>query len=184
MIFIDQYLKSRRLVEYPQIIHFCNYRLIAKYDLIVFEEGGNTIILDWKTTQHRISASFLEKKIQSLVYPFVLASANKEIRSPDNIQMIYWFPEFPNEPEVFNFSTTKSEQTEYFLNGMIEDIAKRKKGDFQLTDDERKCKYCIYRSLCNRGLKAGDVARIDENNGLESNNSAEIDFNEIEEIEF
>ena len=172
LFFIDQYIKSRRLVEYSQVIHFCDFRLVAKYDLLVFKEDGNAIILDWKTTQHRTSASFLEKKIQSLVYPFVLAAANKEISSPDNIRMIYWLPEFPNEPEIFNFSNAQFERTECFLKEMIDDIAKRNNGDFQLTDDERKCKYCIYRSLCDRGLQAGDTAKIDK------------DFNEIEEIEF
>jgi CRISPR/Cas system-associated exonuclease Cas4 (RecB family) len=184
LIFIDQYINFRRLVEYPQIIHFCNYRLITKYDLLVFEEGGNAIILDWKTTRHRAFASFLEKKIQSLVYPFVLSEASKKGISHENIRMIYWFPEFPNEPEVFNYSTSQYKQTEIFLKEMIEDIAKRENGDYPLTDDERKCKYCIYRSLCDRGLQAGDASKIDEDNGLDSNNRDEVDFNEIEEIEF
>jgi hypothetical protein len=172
------------LIEYPQIIHFCDYRLIAKYDLLVFEENGDAIILDWKTTQYRTSASFLEKKIQSVVYPFVFTTSNKEVISPENIRMIYWFPEFPDEPETFNFSKARYKQTEILLKGMIEDVSKRKYGDFPLTDDDRKCKYCVYRSLCDRGLTAGDIARIDEGNGVDSNKSDEIDFNEIEEIEF
>jgi hypothetical protein len=183
-IFIDQFIKSRRLVEYPQIIHFCNFRLLAIYDLLVFEESGNAIILDWKTTQHRTSASFLEKKLQSQIYPYVLSAANKEVCSPDNIQMVYWFPEFPDESEVSNYSTDQYLRTEDLLKGMIEDVSKRKYGDFPLTDDDRKCKYCVYRSLCDRGLTAGDIARIDEGNGVDSNKSDEIDFNEIEEIEF
>ncbi len=184
LIFIDKYLNSRRTVEYPQIIHFHNYRLFAKYDLLIFEESGNTIILDWKTTQYRTSSSILRKKSQSKVYPFVLAESYKENCSPANIQMIFWFPEFPNEPEIFDYSPELHRQAEEDLNELIDDIAERKNGKFELTDDKRKCKYCIYRSLCDRGIQAGDLIRIDEGIVSDSDETYDLDFDKIEEIEF
>jgi len=184
LIFIDKYINSRRYVEYPQIIHFHNYRLIAKYDLLIFEESGNIIILDWKTTQYRTSSSILRKKSQSLVYPFVLAETYKENCSSENIQMIFWFPEFPNEPEVFNYSTELHKQTEEYFKEMIDDIAERKTGEFQLTDDKRKCKYCIYRSLCDRGIQAGDLTKKVEDVVAGSDETDDLDFDKIEEIEF
>ena len=184
LIFIDKYLNYRRTVEYPQIIHFHNYRLIAKYDLLIFEESGNTIILDWKTTQYRTSSSILRKKSQSIVYPLVLTESHKENCSPENIQMIFWFPEFPNEPEEFNYSPELHGQAKKDLNELIGDIAERKNGKFELTDDKRKCKYCTYRSLCDRGFQAGDLTRIDEGRVSDSDETYDLDFNKIEEIEF
>ena len=184
LIFIDKYLNFRRYVEYPQIIHFHNFRLIAKYDLLIFEEGGNTTILDWKTTQHRTSTFILEKKLQSLVYPFILAEAKKGIYVPEKIQMIYWFPDFPNEPEIFDYSNERHKQTEIYFKEMIDDIAERKNGEFQLTDDERKCKYCIYRSLCDRCIQAGDLTKKVEDVVAGSDETDDLDFDKIEEIEF
>jgi hypothetical protein len=184
LVYIDQYLNSLKTVEYPQIINFHHYRLIAKYDLLIFEQSGNTIILDWKTTQYRTSPSILRTKLQSLVYPFVLAEANKEICSPENIRMIFWFPEFPDEPEVLDYSSALHRQTEKDLIELIDDIGERKNGKFELTDDKRKCRYCIYRSLCDRGIQAGDFTKNEEEMVSGSEAAKGINFNEIEEIEF
>jgi hypothetical protein len=184
LVFIDRYFKSQKYVEYPLIIHFHNYRLIAKYDLLIFEENGNTIILDWKTTQYRPSTSLLRKKFQSMVYPFVLAETNKENISPENIRMIFWFPEFPNEPEVINYSTEIHKKIRNDLIVIIDAICGRRNGAFELTDDKRKCKYCIYRSLCDRGIQAGDSTREEYEITSTTVEPFELNFNEIEEIDF
>ena len=184
LTFIEKYINSRRCVEYPQIIHFHNYRLIAKYDLLIFEESGNTIILDWKTTQFRTTSSVLRNKLQSLVYPYVLAESDKESFHPENVQMVFWFPEFPNDPEVCNYSIKLHKQNEEFLQEMIDKIAEMNTGEFELTDDERKCKYCIYRSLCDRGIQAGDLTGKDKDGVPGSDDTDPLNFNEIEEIEF
>jgi hypothetical protein len=184
LIFINKYKNSQKYVEYPQIIHFNNYRLIAKYDLLIFEKDGNTIILDWKTTQFRPSSSLLRKKFQSMVYPFVLAETNKENISPENIQMIFWFPEFPNEPEVINYSTVIHKKAKADLNEIIDVICGRRNGEFELTDDKRKCKYCIYRSLCDRGIQAGDSTKKEYEMTSNTVEPFELNFKEIEEIDF
>jgi len=182
--FIGEYSGSQRQVEYPMMIQFHKYRLIAKYDLIIFEEGGNIIILDWKTTQYRTSTSVLKKKLQSKVYPYVLTETNKGKYLPKKTKMIYWFPEFPSEPEVFEYSIEQHDQTEEYLSQLIMDITERKNGDFPLTDNEKICKFCIYRSLCNRGIQAGDTTKIEDGSVLVSEETSDLNFNEIEEIEF
>ena len=184
LTFIEKYSYSRRLVEYPHIIHFHDYRLVAKYDLLIFEEDGNTTILDWKTTQHRTTSSVLRSKLQNLVYPYVLAESYKEAFRPENIQMIFWFPEFPSEPEVSHYSTELHKQKEQFLYKLIDTITQLKIGEFELTEDDRKCKYCIYRSLCDRGIQAGDLTSKDKEEGPGSDENDPFNFNEIEEIEF
>jgi hypothetical protein len=48
----------------------------------------------------------------------------------------------------------------------------------------RRCAYCVYRSLCDRGVKAGELGDFEE--GLEEGESFdfELDFEQIAEIAF
>ena len=57
--------------------------------------------------------------------------------------------------------------------------------DFPLTTDERRCRYCVYRSLNNRGEQAGSLADWDENvNTNIEESDFTIDIDQIAEIEF
>ena len=56
---------------------------------------------------------------------------------------------------------------------------------FPLTDDERRCRFCSYRSLCDRG-GAGRLEDFDLDE-YEDEDEAEaimLDFDQIAEIEF
>ena len=48
------------------------------------------------------------------------------------------------------------------------------------TPDERKCAYCVYRSLCNRGVRAGTSDPDDEDFDL----VARINIEQIDAIEY
>jgi hypothetical protein len=66
---------------------------------------------------------------------------------------------------------------------LIDDIDKSQ--GFPLTLEERRCKFCTYRSLCDRGREAGsledwDAADYDSPDYIDF----EIDFDQIAEIEF
>ena len=58
--------------------------------------------------------------------------------------------------------------------------------DFPLTSDERRCKFCVYRSLCNRGVAAGSLedwpGLTEEAPDLTLDTG--LDFDQIAEIEF
>jgi len=54
--------------------------------------------------------------------------------------------------------------------------------DFPLTSDLKMCRFCNYRSLCNRGEAAGE---FEEESLDEAGNSGfELDFEQIAEIAF
>ena len=55
-------------------------------------------------------------------------------------------------------------------------------GSFSLTPDEKKCLYCVYRSLCNRGIKAGNWQ--EQTDEQEPRTDLELPFEQIGEIEF
>jgi hypothetical protein len=50
--------------------------------------------------------------------------------------------------------------------------------------DITKCKFCTYRSLCERGDKAGDLDELESMDGLPPDQDWELDFEKIEEIAF
>jgi hypothetical protein len=55
------------------------------------------------------------------------------------------------------------------LEGLVEEILATDAGDFALTDNERKCKFCPYRSFCDRGDVAGQYS---EDEGMDETDMA------------
>ncbi len=53
-------------------------------------------------------------------------------------------------------------------------------GEWDKTPDERKCAYCVYRSLCRRGVQAGTLEPEEEDLDL----TARINIAEIDAIEY
>ena len=174
-----------RLPEYTLRAPFAGFRLIAKFDLLAIEPGLRAVIIDWKTARFRSSQSTLRKRIQTRLYPFVLAAAGAVLNggvplSPSQIQMMYWFPEFPDRPEQILYSIAQFEEDRYFLQKQVEEICTHSAGAFWMAEDEKRCLYCEYRSYCGRGCKAGCM----EDDGEFSSESIEIDFGQLEGTAF
>jgi CRISPR/Cas system-associated exonuclease Cas4 (RecB family) len=136
------------------------YRLVAKYDLIAFHEDGRIVIVDWKTTLKRPSRNVLMDRMQTTVYPYLLVQAGSHLAqvegiTPDQIEMVYWFAEYPKEPERFKYDLKKFQQDEDELTRIIEEIVALDEDQFYLTEREQYCTSCQYRSLCQRGVEAG-----------------------------
>ena len=181
-----------QLVEASLSAPFQGYRLVAKYDLIRWEGLSGELlvkIFDWKTSRQKPSRQWLEARLQTRLYPYLLTQSGEAIIEgerikPDQIQMIYWFAEQPREPQIFTYTPEQLQADEAYLMGLLGKIKTLGETSFQLTADEAQCKYCIYRSLCDRGIAAGD---IDEAGIFEPEQDAEgfeLDFDQIAEIEF
>ncbi len=161
-------------------------KLVAKFDLIVVDEMGGATIYDWKTTSRKPSHVALAERWQTKVYLYTLAANlehidNQLASSPENIKMVYWLANFPNQPVAFEYSSGKMEEDRISLLGIIEDMKSRTGIEsFELTQNQALCKYCVYRSLCDRGTTAGLHPDVE----FEHNVEDLIDFDEIEEIVF
>ena len=94
--------------------------------------------------------------------------------------MVYWFANFPTEPASFSYSKEKSQRDWHSVTKTIAEINAEK--EFAMSEDERPCKFCAYRSYCDRGKKAGEWDEFDEE--IEAEESFEIDFEQIGEIAF
>ena len=162
-------------------------RLIAKYDLLALEAGGAAVIVDWKTGDRLPQANQLERRMQTVVYRYVLAQAGAHLYGGDipaeRIRMDYVYVAQGGRRISFGYSAHEMAKDEARLLEMMADIGAAR--DFPLTSDERRCKFCVYRAFCGRG-EAGDLREYmrDEEYDSEEDAGAELDFDQIAEIEF
>lgn len=162
-------------------------RLVGILDLVLAQTDQKFTIIDWKTNKNKPSRSFLKNHIQTRLYPLILTIAGKYLNnniniSPDQIEMIYWYPEFPQRPEIFVYSKEKYQNDRDYINNLISEIQIKLPGTFQKTDQLRTCNFCNYRSLCNRGVSAGIIdgdGTIDWQEEI-----VDIDISQIGEIAF
>ncbi len=167
------------------------FRLVAKYDLIATLEDGSVILYDWKTSQKMPRRSWLAARMQTVVYPYLLAIAGQHLVQqqnfrPDQIRMVYWFAAFPDQSEAFAYNQQEFEKSHQQLADLIRLVARLSKSEteqnFPLTDDEKRCAFCVYRSLCNRGVSAGQAG--DEIELDDQLDEVEFSFEQISEIAF
>ncbi len=186
---------DRHFAEIALYTEVEGHRVAAKYDLIVIQDD-RFIIFDWKTSQFKPQRSTLEQRLQSIVYPFVMAQAGGQLLDsavrissavdPRQIEMWYWFTASPTEPEKFIYDPDRYDADREVLSSLIREISGRT--SFEKTEDLRHCRYCVYRSLCDRGQRAGDANSTDEYNEAETFDTEigdfKFDFDQIAEVEF
>jgi hypothetical protein len=166
------------------------YPLTVRYDLLVVVPEQRAIILDWKTSSRRAPEQVLAGRMQTRLYRFLLVEAGGSLNGgqqmdPEQVEMIYWFPEFPDSPARFPYSAVQYVEDEGYLAHLIEKIVAMGDGDFEMTDDKRQCRACMYRSYCDRGVRAGALDDVAAAWDLqEQDASLEVDFDRIAEIEY
>jgi CRISPR/Cas system-associated exonuclease Cas4 (RecB family) len=178
--------------RYPEIVLSAPLnedRLIAKYDVIAVDPGKRAAIVDWKTSRRRPSRDWLAKRIQTRVYPYLVVRAGSFLNDgkpfePEQVNMIYWFPNFPEQSEEFLYNRAQYEADGDYLISLIEEIKGLADQDFPLTAQERRCRYCLYRSLCRQGDKAGLLDEAEEEPELLGDFEFALDFEQIAEIEY
>lgn len=160
------------------------FRLVAKYDLVAVRDG-QALIYDWKTYRKRPRAEWLAPRWQTRIYRALLGKAGSHLNGgqpirPEQIQMVYWFADFPAEPAVFPYNTGQFQRDWDALVKLAEEIATAT--NFALTDDLQRCAYCPYRGYCDRGARAGDVA--DAESEMEADELFDVNFEQVGEIAF
>jgi predicted RecB family nuclease len=195
-LFVDNALDGlpeSRYVETTLYSYVLGYRLVAKYDMLAVDQGKRVIILDWKTGRTRPKRDALARRLQTVVYPYVLAESGAVLNdgtpfTPEQIEMVYWFAEHPDKPERFQYDSDQHTRNKETLESLIRTI--RTDTVFALTPDVDNCRYCEYRSFCGRGVSAGDIRGLDENGlGISemdtiSDGGFDFDFDQIAETEF
>jgi len=166
LAFVPRLHPMRVLPEITLSAPLAGQRLVARFDAIAVTDRPDAdvrvILLDWKTYRHRPSRAWLAARLQTRVYPVVLMRAGGnliETGSPSDLAMWYWFAEHPLNPERFRYSESAYRADLTYLEELIAEIVRRletlsplnaAEEVWPLTEDERECRYCAYRSLCRR----------------------------------
>jgi len=166
-----------------------SYRLTARYDLLAADAGERLVIVDWKTHRPKDPQRLLEK-LQSVVYPYVLVEAGAAFNGgrpvrPEQVAMAYWFADLPDNPLRLDYDATQHAADHDRLMALVREIETyyaEGVGTWPLTDFSHNCKFCTYRSLCDRGSAAGDLDDLDEE--LEIEELPDIDLEQVAEIVF
>jgi CRISPR/Cas system-associated exonuclease Cas4 (RecB family) len=187
-------LPRQRIPEISLSAPVGEHRLIAKYDLIAIEPGRRAVIVDWKTSARRPRPGRMIERLQTRVYRYLLVQAGAVLDAgavirPEQVEMIYWFANFPDEPERLPYDTTQHAADGRALAELTAEIAQRADPVFPLTDDTKRCLFCAYRSLCGRGVAAGDLGEAgDEAAAVEEPAAGDwaerFDFEQVGEIAF
>jgi CRISPR/Cas system-associated exonuclease Cas4 (RecB family) len=169
-----------------------NFRLLAKYDLVAINEG-KAIIYDWKTYRKRSRNEWLAARMQTRVYRALLVHAGAHLNNgiafePEQIEMIYWFADFPTEPARFAYTSAQYKRDWDLLTKLSDEIktalrqAQDSASSYPLTEDRQKCAFCTYRSYCERGVRAGDIDQAEAE--MEAEELFDVNFEQIGEIAF
>lgn len=187
LTYINDFNFKATFSEFTLTSKLADKSLVAIYDLIAVNSDGTMLIFDWKTSSRAPRESILKSKIQSKLYPFILLENSKEFfgskgsKPIEKTKMIYWFPEHPKNIIEFEYGENEHHETRVCLSGLIAEIINKPPNtDYPKTDNDFLCKFCQYRSLCDRGIVAGDYLDVGMQE-LDLDNIS-IDFDSIPEI--
>jgi len=188
LAFVPPHLEGHRYVEMTLSTTLEGWRLVAKYDLILVQDK-KLFIFDWKTSSKMPKKTWLVDRVQTKLYQFILAQSGFNLSSydtvdPEDIVMNYWFAAHPDTLVSLNYNEKAYQQDIIFFKDLIQEIAARKEENFYRTTNLNKCRYCVYRSHCDRGVEAGDLDRFDSFDTEEEDFEIDLDFDEIQEVEF
>jgi CRISPR/Cas system-associated exonuclease Cas4 (RecB family) len=171
-------------------------RLVASLDLLAVAPDGRMTIYDWKTSLKRPKRQWLKERWQTRVYPYLLAAGGAHFSpsgsiAPEQIEMVYWFTNYPAEPERLVYSSQQMRQDEADLTALIEQIMRSiaqaeqhpQAGVFGMTEQTQRCAFCEYRSLCQRG-PAGEFVDFEDEIDETQLSDTGFNFEQISEVSY
>lgn len=158
-------LEGRRYPEFTLSTDLAGVRLSATFDLLVVS-GERIVVFDWKTSRRRLARQWFETRLQTRVYRYVVARAGAALAGrevqPEQVSMVYWVTGMPDEPVMLDYDARFFAQDGVYLKSVVGEILGREAGSvWALTSDERRCRFCEYRSLCGREAVVGDYEEFD-----------------------
>lgn len=178
--------KGERYPEYTLSATLGSHRLTATYDLILVHQG-QAIIFDWKTAQRRPRRETLAARLQTRVYRYLMVRAGAALNGgvpfpPEAVQMLYWFAEEPERPERFSYDAQRYAEDEAYLQNLMQAAASISAELLPPTENVSMCRFCAYRSYCDRGREAGRMEELEDEDMAWSFELPDLE--QIAEIEF
>lgn len=154
-------------------------RMRATFDLLAYTPNDPTrgvTIVDWKTNHKRPTRDRLDRRWQTMVYPLLLVESAERLLgfalAPEQVRLMYWFTATPSQPEIFQYSAARYAADRALLADQFAQMAQLSASveqhqgiaaSWPLTADAQRCRFCAYRSLCDRGTVAGSLDDLDAN---------------------
>jgi hypothetical protein len=162
------------------------YRLVAKFDLLAAEPGRRLVIVDWKGTVKLPSRAAMARRLQTQVYRYLAVEAGSaffddKAPAPEQVEMVYWYAAHGGATIKFPYDEREHQQASSRLARLVDDIVARRAPIWPLADDLRLCRFCNYRSLCERNVRPGFLEELEDE--LEPVEAA-IDLEQVAEVEF
>ncbi len=182
-------IPGRRYVELALSATVNGFATIARYDLLVIQPVEKITILDWKTNRSRPKKDWSLSRLQTRVYRYLAVRAaahlnDGQVVRPEQVELIYWFAGHPEQPESLPYDTLQYQADEAYLANLVAEIAANHDAVFPLTSHEKECRLCRYRSLCERGVAAGDLNESQEEWEPDLISAPGFDFESATEIAF
>jgi hypothetical protein len=168
-------------VRRPEVVltaHLAGHQLLAKVDLLAAEPSRRLVVVDWKAMKKRPSRAMLYR---ALAVDAGAAFFGGQAPTPKQVHMIYWFATDGGQVERFDYDASQYAADRAFLAGLIDEIDAHRELIWPLTSDVNQCRFCNYRSLCERGAKPGLFGELEVDVEPEP---LEIDLEQIAEIEY
>lgn len=176
---------QKSYIEEALSVPLSGFRILAKVDLILISQDQTITIYDWKTSQNEPNRLKLMQRAQTMVYLYGVTRCSQVLTQadavdPENVQMIYWYPERPTLPIAIEYSSAQYASDELRLSNLLLEIAALNgREQFPKTENRKLCNFCRFRSLCGRGVTAGTHDE-GENSADQSEESLfDIDFNSL-----
>jgi CRISPR/Cas system-associated exonuclease Cas4 (RecB family) len=172
-----------RLAEHTLATRLEGHRLLAKYDLLVIRPGERIWIFDWKTGARPFTHSQMAARIQTRVYLYLAAVAGSQWNggrpfAPEQVEMIYWQTADPHNIIHLPYSASQLDADRLYLGDILREIEDRMPSDYPKTDDTHRCRFCSYRSFCERGFIPGSQQEY------ESSGNPDVDLTNVEPVEY
>ena len=191
LAFYHQQEFGRIFPEFRVRVPLGDYQAVAVYDLLALKPDNRLVILDWKTSRKIPRREWISERMQTVLYPFAaLESAGNFLPevtlAAQSIQMTYVYVRHAADNVLtFAFDDDQHAASRVRLERLVAEIAALELGEFPLTDEKKRCKFCVYRSLCERGQNAGSLAELEAEPELDLDALLDgLDFDAQDEIAF
>lgn len=162
-------------------IQGCRFDVL--YDLLQIDhERRKLTIFDWKTTPKPPQPSHWHNTVQTQLYLLVAGHLCQQFLGEEaileDVSMVYWFPEHPHESVTIRYNTDLHDQYHGAIMDTVstlEDMQNHQSSPWPLTENERMCNYCVYRSLCERGILGGALETLPDEPEEKDNWTALLD---------
>ena len=136
-------------------------------------------------------AALLASRLQTRVYAYLLVEAGAYLNgghplAPEQVEMIYWFANYPDQPERFVYNADLHRENADYLAALVDEMEQLAASDeiWPLTPATDRCRFCVYRSLCDRGQRAGQLDELDGETEDGIDLDVDVDFEQVAEIAY